>query len=427
MSVSRLSLLIVLALAGCPSEGDKPTTHDTGVDDTAPPTETDTSEPIETGDSGAASPTYTIVWRTVVSSTATFHDIVPSGDGAYYLGSPKAEGKDGAIYSIDASTSDLADAPKWTGQDGQQIGIGVSTFELPGEGRVIATAEYASDEGFAGRYLVAPDDGIGGVMADHAVVNILGPVSGGPSTGGFFGEGSALWDGEIYVSQTNAEPALHRGSAAAGLTLADMEPVEGIDGDPVADGGQGYVASVVRSTGFGLLACHYGGVCQHIGADGPDWYLADGIVTMGELDLSTVDRDTSTKTYVSTVFGYYSITVLTADYEQQYALVLDDDGETILTPPDYAHMSVTAGTTEDGISWTAYGVTGRLEDTPDDLGLVHLIAGPRGGDIWEGYITLPLESPYYCAFPRLVSDEVDEIALICQDDAYAMIGTVVAE
>jgi len=412
---------ILLFLCGCPAE-DKPVHNDTGADDTAPPTESDTS-----ADTVSDTPVYSIEWSTVVGNSDVFHDIVPTGDGAYYISSPNAGDRYGAVWSIDDETADLADAPMWTGSaKGQGFGVGVAAFDLPDVGRSIATAEYASSEGYSGRFLAAPDDGIGGVMADLAVIDIQGPVADGPSTGGFFGYGSARWGDDLYISQTNAEPAVYRGPAVAALTFADMEPVDGIDGDPVADGGQGYATLVVRSTGYGLLTCSRGGVCQHISDDGPDWYLAEGVVGDGEIDLDTIDRDTSMDVYVTVVYGYYAISVIGEDIEDCYSVVLDDDGGVILSPPDIYHLSVTAGTTRDGISWTAYGVIGWIDDASDQVGFIDLIAGPRGGDIYDTYITLPLEAPYYC-LPRVVSDEVDQIALICQDGDYAMIGTVTVE
>lgn len=418
---------LLLFLAGCPGTTSKPT-PDTGADDTAAPTETAEDTPTDTTFADTAKPEYTpaITWEATFAAptSADFWDLISAGNGAFYLSSPRANGNTGAIWRIDAETTSLDDAPTWTGTASREaLGVGVSTFDLPGVGPVIASAEYALSAGYPGRFLAAPDDGIGGVMSELAVIDIEGPVAGSGNTGGFFGYGSAVWGESIYISQTNAEPAVHAGPAVEGLTFADMAPVIGVDGDPYPDGGQGYVGRAVRSTGAGLLVCSDGAVCQHIGDDGPDWFLAGGEVQLGEADLSTIARDVSTSTYADTIYDYYVVTSLGVAAADRYVLVLDDEGTVVLSADPGVYISVTAGELSSGAAWTAWGAFAHLDEIPDQDGLVYLIVDPPDGEAVDVTLPLPLEGEYSCA-PQLESDGVDQIAVMCIEGDAAMIGTV---
>jgi len=387
--------------------------------DTDPDTGDDTST-----DTGADAPSIT--WSSVLVGEDAFQDIQPGDPGSFYVTSARAEGQTGALWRIDDAITDLADAPMWVGSSRRSgFGVGVSSFELPGVGRAVATAEYNTDGGYTGRLLVALEDGatFSGVMADDAVIDIVGPVAGDGYSGGFFGYGATVWDGVLYATQTNAEPAVYSGTAAVGMSLADMAPVDGVSADPYPDGGQGYVANQMRSTGAGLLVCSAGGVCQHLDDGGADWYLYGGVVYEGQADLATLDRNVSMATFVTVVYGYYAVTVIGDDPADCSVLVLDDDGDVVAGDTSGQYLSIAAGEAADGTYWTAWGVFAYEADTPDETGLIYLVTITPKGVESAAVIHLPLERPYTCV-PRLASDEVSTLAVLCYEGDYVMVGQV---
>lgn len=261
MSVSRLSLLTVLALAGCPSEGDKPASHDTGADDTAPPTETDTSEPVThtitatvSLSAGWASGSPLYAGYAMVADASGIYIDQPLGDGvtAYDYRIPYDAGQGVVIEEVADLTLDVGPT------------YGTDKFSLLPDGRISIPNNYATGDADASGIAYVVDEAalVSGYLPDQAALTIYGGIEVGYT--GFVlpldADGDGTADDIVVSGSTDNAPghlaifldapttgAMHWADADYTITTCEpsTEPEEALIG----------MCSVALSDGYLIAGC----------------------------------------------------------------------------------------------------------------------------------------------------------------------------
>ena len=338
-----------------------------------------------------------------VASREQIYSIAPApqmGEGCFVVGDPYYDGFTGFVALVCRNDGDDVFLPDdatayWTGSgENQALGCDVEVSETPSGDVVVGTSEF-HDPTYEGRLLLWSLDVPSGVAADSALVDIVGAAYGDGNTGGYLGTTTIVHEGQLMTSQANATPYLLSASYGEGLSLEDLAPL--VDGGSVYCGRNcgGFAGYGVSVGDDGTAWASFGGVLQHIDADGaPDWYAAadgdgTGEYTFPETDVTQWANTTRLNdgSPVLSVFSRES----RADGEVTYARVFTPDGE---ETDDLSNVyGVTSGEVE-GTGWVAYGVEGcdpsGAVDASGDCAFGYIHIDTDAGDSLD--LSLPYEA-----------------------------------
>lgn len=378
------------------------------------------------GDTGPAPVDPYVVWGVPTAGRASdrYYDVeyLPLS-GRYALGNPADNSYRGAIYILDPLVEDLDDGVKLTGNvAGDGLGVTIGVYPSGSFGSNVSDYALVGAEE-SGKFMAFPQMTAASAVAETAPGVRLAKAP-SPNIGAYFGTGSAVVGGFLFVSQTAAgdrvgDPVVYRvpeSYLSDGVGAFVGVPSFVRPGDP-----RGYVAVDLVASPFGVMAVSYGGVAQFVGPT-PWWRnggtSGTGIPTPSDLARGSLsDGEHCTGTYLQRA-GLYGVTCEGGE---------DGVFTRLLDPATGEQVAFLGGVFDviegmvDGVPVFMHGQFGNFDPSePGQEGFVRVFNEDEGGALVIDLI-LPFGETYSC-LPTLAGDGGAGFAVMCDDSNRVAFG-----